>query len=135
MLTIQSFCCIAIINAHISHLIYTYILHITPHTHIISHSPNYLHSLSLLFEQNPQINNRTHTHGTHIPHLSHIGAVGGGSSHSRVRGEANLVVDDDVDCPVGGVVGEVAEVEGLVHDALTREGSISVKEKAHSGAS
>ena len=50
--------------------------------------------------------------------LSHVGAVGGGSCYSGVRGEPNLVVDHDVDGAVSRVVGQVREMEGLVHHPL-----------------
>ena len=39
--------------------------------------------------------------------LSNIGAVGGGAGHTRVGGEANLIVDYHVYCTMGGVVGQV----------------------------
>ena len=39
--------------------------------------------------------------------LSDVGAVRRGAGHARVRGETNLVVDDHVDGPMGGVVREV----------------------------
>ena len=39
--------------------------------------------------------------------LGHVSAVGGGAGHSRVSGEADLVVDHDVDGTVSGVVWQV----------------------------
>lgn len=47
---------------------------------------------------------------------------------ARVRGEANLVVDDNVDGAVRGVVRQICQVEGLVHNALAAEGCVTVKE-------
>jgi len=48
-----------------------------------------------------------------------------------IGGETNLVVDDNVNGAVGGVVGQVGQVEGLEHNALTAEGSITVKQHGH----
>ena len=44
-----------------------------------------------------------------------------------VSGEANLVVADDVDGAVGGVVRQVGQVEGLIDNTLAREGSVTVE--------
>jgi hypothetical protein len=49
----------------------------------------------------------------------------------RVRREADLVVDHDVDGPVGGVVGQVRQVHRFENDALTAEGGVSVEEDRH----
>ena len=40
----------------------------------------------------------------HMHNLGHISAVWGGAGHSRVSGEADLVVDHNVDGPISGVV-------------------------------
>lgn len=49
----------------------------------------------------------------------------------RISGETNLVVDDNVNGAVGGVVGKVRQVEGLEHNSLSAEGSVTVKQHGH----
>jgi hypothetical protein len=44
--------------------------------------------------------------------------------------EAELVVDDDVHRATDVVPGDLGEVEGLGHDALTREGGVDNSETA-----
>ncbi len=63
--------------------------------------------------------------------LDHLGDVGGIETRTRGlgrRGEADLIVDDDVDRPAHAVARELREVEGLGHDALAREGRVAVYE-------
>lgn len=62
-----------------------------------------------------------------------VGAVRSGSRESRVGGESNLVVDDDVDGSSGSVVGERVHSHRLVDDSLSSEGGVSVKEDSHGG--
>ena len=45
-----------------------------------------------------------------------------------VGGEANLVVAHDVDGAVRGVLRQVGEMEGLVHDPLPRERCVAVQQ-------
>ena len=45
--------------------------------------------------------------------------------------DTDLVVDHDVDGSVCRVGGKVTQVERLVHDALTRERSVSVNQHTH----
>ena len=44
---------------------------------------------------------------------------------------AYLIVDDDMDRTMCGVRGEFAEVEGLVYNSLSSEGSVSVDQNGH----
>ena len=47
------------------------------------------------------------------------------------RGEADLVVDDDVERAAGGVAVELAQVERLLHDALAGERGVAVDQQRH----
>lgn len=47
------------------------------------------------------------------------------------QSEAYLVVGDNVDCAVCGVVGQVTEMEGFVDHALASKGRITVKQHTH----
>lgn len=58
-------------------------------------------------------------------------AVSGGARVSRVGGEADLVVDDDVNGAVRGVGGQVRQVHGLEHHALPRERRVAVQQDRH----
>src|SRR4030095_1943642 len=60
------------------------------------------------------------------------GEVGGealGVLVAIVRGEADEVVDDDVDRATDGVAGKVGEVHGLGEDALSGESGVAVDEQ------
>lgn len=46
---------------------------------------------------------------------------------SRIGGETDLVVDDDVDGTVSGVVGQVGQMHRLKHDALAAECGVAVQ--------
>lgn len=59
------------------------------------------------------------------------GAVRRGAREPRVGGEANLVVDDNVDRPARRVRRQVRQVERLVDDALAGERSVSVHQNRH----
>jgi len=48
-----------------------------------------------------------------------------------IGGEADLVVDDDVDGAVSRVVGQVGQVERLEDDALAAERGVAVQEDRH----
>ena len=49
----------------------------------------------------------------------------------RRGGEADLVVDDDVQRAADGVAGQLAEVERLLDDALAGEGGVAVDQQRH----
>ena len=57
-------------------------------------------------------------------HLGNISAVRRGTSHARVGGETNLVVDHNMNGPVCGVVRQVGEMKCLVHNTLTWERNV-----------
>ena len=58
--------------------------------------------------------------------LRHVRRVRGGTGVERIGREPDLVIDDDVDGTMGGVVGQVVEMEGLVHDPLSGKGRVAV---------
>ena len=66
-----------------------------------------------------------------VNRLGNVGAVRRRPREARIRREADLVVDHDVDRPPGVVVGQGMKAHGLVDDALARERSIAVKQHAH----
>ncbi len=70
--------------------------------------------------------------------LDHLGDVGGirrGAPEARTGGEADLVVDDDVDRTGGAVAPEARQAEALGHHALAGEGGVAVDEqRQHPGA-
>ena len=67
----------------------------------------------------------------HLQALGQVGGVDGGAGRGRAGGEADLVVDDDVDGAAGAVGGQLAHVEGLVDHALAGEGGVTVDEDRH----
>jgi hypothetical protein len=69
-----------------------------------------------------------HVEDRGLDHLGDVGAVAAGARLLRGGGEADLVVDDDVDGAAGVVAGELGVVERLGHDALAGEGGVAVDE-------
>ena len=57
-----------------------------------------------------------------------VGGIGRGARFVGQGGEADLVVDDQVDGAAGGVAIELREIEGLGHHALSGEGRVAVDE-------
>jgi hypothetical protein len=66
--------------------------------------------------------------------LGNIGTVGGRSGESRIGGETNLVVHDEVNGTAGREGGERVEAETLVDDTLSSKGGITVEKDTHGGA-
>lgn len=64
-----------------------------------------------------------------LEHPSDIGCVAGGARVAWVGGEADLVVDDNVDCAAGRIAVEVGKVERLGDDPLTHEGCVTVDQQ------
>ena len=60
--------------------------------------------------------------------LTKVRAVRGRSGVDGVRGEANLIVHNDVNGTADVEVGHSGELHGLIHHALTGEGGIAVQE-------
>ena len=42
-----------------------------------------------------------------------------------------LIIDDNVNGAVGGVVGQVTQVEGLIHNTLAGKGGITMDQNTH----
>ena len=63
-----------------------------------------------------------------LDHAGDVGAVRGRARRGRARGEADLVVDDDVDRAAGAVPAQLRQVERLGHDALAGERGVTVHE-------
>ena len=64
-------------------------------------------------------------------HLGHVGGVLRGAGRVRRGGEPELVVDHQVDGPADAVPLDEAQVEGLGHHALPREGGVPVDQQRH----
>ena len=67
-------------------------------------------------------------HDRRFDHFGDIRGIGRGAGVGRHRGEANLIVDDDVDGAAGAVTGELREVEHLRDRALPREGGVAMQQ-------
>ena len=63
-----------------------------------------------------------------LDHQREVGRIGRGPRVHRRGGEADLVVDDDVDGAAGAVALEPGEAEALGDDALAGEGRVAVEE-------
>ncbi len=61
-----------------------------------------------------------------LDHLGDVGAVRGRARIGGCGGEADLVVDDDVDSAAGGVPRQLREVQCLGHQALPGKGGVAV---------
>ncbi len=60
-----------------------------------------------------------------------VRGIGRGAGVGRARGEADLIVDDQMDRAAGAVTLELRHLEALVHHSLAGEGGVAVQEKAH----
>ena len=72
-----------------------------------------------------------HVEDRRLDDLGRVGAVGPRARVHRVRGEADLVVDDEVDRAADPVALELGQVEGLGHQALAGEGRVAVHQQGH----
>lgn len=69
-----------------------------------------------------------------IDGLGDISAVGGGASETRISGETDLVVDDEVDGTAGREGGQGVEAKTFVNDTLGSESGVTMEKHAHSSA-
>ena len=70
-----------------------------------------------------------------LDHLGHVARIGRGSRKDRAGGEADLVVDDEVDGAAGPVPPQPRQPEAFGHHALTGERGIAVhQQRQHRGA-
>ena len=66
-----------------------------------------------------------------LDHLRDVRAVGRGARVARVGGEADLVVDDEVDRAAGAVAAQAGEAEAFGDDALAGERRVAVDQQRH----
>ena len=66
-----------------------------------------------------------------LDRLGDVGTVRPGPRVHRIGGEADLVVDDEVDHPAGAVALQTGQIEHFRHQPLPREGSIAVDQDRH----
>ena len=69
-----------------------------------------------------------------LQHLGHVGGVGAAAAFAGAGGEADLVVDDDVQRAADGVASQLAEVERFLHDAFAGERGVAVDQQRHAAA-
>src|SRR5690606_39169214 len=70
-----------------------------------------------------------HMEDRRLHHLRHIGGIGRGAAMDRARGEADLVIDNEMDRAASAMPLQVRQAETFGNDALTRKGRIAVNEK------
>ena len=66
-----------------------------------------------------------------LDHLGDVGAIGPRAGVHRVRGEADLVVQDEVDRAADPIALELRQVQGLGHQPLAGEGGVAVHQQGH----
>jgi hypothetical protein len=60
--------------------------------------------------------------------FGNIGRIWRRSRETRVGREANLIIDDEVDCAASAIAREIVEAHSFIDDALSCESSIAVKQ-------
>ena len=70
-----------------------------------------------------------HMENRGVDDLGDVGAIGRRAGIHRQGGEADLVVDDEVNGAAGFVAGQLGHIEGLGHDALADERGVAVNEE------
>ena len=66
-----------------------------------------------------------------LDHARHIRAIRRGPQMARIGGEADLIVDDEVDGSASTVTLEAGEAETLRNDALTSKRRVAVDQHRH----
>ncbi len=61
-----------------------------------------------------------------VDHLRHVGRIGRRARIARIGGEADLVIDDEVQRAAGAIALQVGQAEAFGHHALAREGGIAM---------
>ena len=67
-----------------------------------------------------------------LDHLGDVGRIGRGAGVARIGGEADLVVDDEMDRAAGAVAAQARQAEAFGDDALAGEGGVAVRSAAAS---
>ena len=70
-----------------------------------------------------------HMEDRRVDHLGDVGRIGRGTRIARIGGEADLVVDDEVDRTAGAVALQVGQAEAFRHHALAGEGGVAVHQQ------
>ena len=70
-----------------------------------------------------------HVEDRRVDHLRHIGGIGRGARVTRIGGEADLVVDDEMQRTSGAVAFQVRQPEALGHHALPGERGIAMHQQ------
>ena len=74
-----------------------------------------------------------HMEDRRVDHLRHVRRIGRGARIARIGGEADLVVDDEMDRAAGAIALEVRQREAFGHHALPREGGVAVHQQRQNG--
>jgi hypothetical protein len=64
-----------------------------------------------------------------LDHLGDVGRIGRGSGEARIGGEADLVVDDEMQRAAGAMAAQARKAEAFGDDALAGEGRIAVDQQ------
>ena len=75
-----------------------------------------------------------HVEDRRLDHLRHVGWIRRGTRIARIGGEADLVIDDEVDRAAGAMALEARQAEAFGDDALARECRVAVDQQRHDGA-
>ncbi|MHC2277016.1 hypothetical protein ACVME8_003627 [Bradyrhizobium diazoefficiens] len=74
-----------------------------------------------------------HMEDRRVDHLRHIRRIGRGTRVTRIGGEADLVVDDEVHGAAGAVALQVRQTEAFRDHALAGERGVAVHQQRHDG--
>jgi len=67
-----------------------------------------------------------HVEDRRVDHLRHVGRIGRRTRVTRIGGEADLVIDDEMHRTAGAVALQIREAEALGDHALARERRIAM---------
>ena len=70
-----------------------------------------------------------HMEDRRVDHLRHVGRIGRGARIARIGGEADLVVDDEVQRTAGAVALQVGQPEAFRHHALAGERGVAMHQQ------
>src|SRR5262245_33338996 len=68
-----------------------------------------------------------HMKDRRLNRFSNVGGVGPGKSIFRISGKANLIVDNNVDCPTSSITTQMCKIQRFTHNSLTSKRSISMQ--------
>ena len=70
-----------------------------------------------------------------LDHFRDIGGIGRRARETRIGGEADLVIDDEMQRTAGAMSLEAGEAETFRNHALTRKSRVAMNEQRHNGVS